>query len=200
MRFPIWPCSLRGLPSCSSRPEHWCALTAPFHPYRSRAGTSWFPPREGIRRYLFCGTFLPVTGTGCYPAQCPVESGLSSPLFRGQRPSFLLRPAANLAQRPKDGQRPSPSRPPPPGPGILGHGRRHRGSGGGTFSRYAARRVTGRAAAGSRSRNRRRTPRAHTAAARRSHPRHGTMLHRGWRRGLGPWSRRGSGQLQSSVP
>ena len=112
MRFPIWPCSLRGLPSCSSHPEHWCALTAPFHPYRIRAGTSRFPPREGIRRYLFCGTFLPVAGTGCYPAQCPVESGLSSPLFRGQRPSFLLRPEANLAQRPKNGQRPSPARPP----------------------------------------------------------------------------------------
>src|SRR6267154_1126091 len=31
------------------------------------------------RRFVFCGTFLPVTGTGCYPAQCPVEFGLSSP-------------------------------------------------------------------------------------------------------------------------
>src|SRR5438445_6067404 len=31
------------------------------------------------RRSVLCGTFLPVTGTGCYPAQCPVEFGLSSP-------------------------------------------------------------------------------------------------------------------------
>ena len=31
------------------------------------------------RRFAFCGTFLPVTGTGRYPAPCPVELGLSSP-------------------------------------------------------------------------------------------------------------------------
>jgi hypothetical protein len=31
-------------------------------------------------RFPFCGTFLPVTETGCYPAPCPVEPGLSSPL------------------------------------------------------------------------------------------------------------------------
>ncbi len=30
-------------------------------------------------RYTFCGTFLPVTGTGSYPAPCPAEPGLSSP-------------------------------------------------------------------------------------------------------------------------
>jgi len=30
-------------------------------------------------RFVFCGTFLPVTGTGCYPAPCPAELGLSSP-------------------------------------------------------------------------------------------------------------------------
>src|SRR5437870_3076469 len=37
--------------------------------------------RHGLlsRRSVLCGTFLPVTGTGCYPAQCPVEFGLSSP-------------------------------------------------------------------------------------------------------------------------
>ena len=29
-------------------------------------------------RSIFCGTFLPVTGTGYYPAPCPVELGLSS--------------------------------------------------------------------------------------------------------------------------
>ena len=32
-----------------------------------------------VRRSPFCGTFLPVAGTGCYPAPCPVEPGLSSP-------------------------------------------------------------------------------------------------------------------------
>ncbi len=35
-----------------------------------------------IGRYLFCGTFLPVTGTGGYPAPCPSEPGLSSPLHK----------------------------------------------------------------------------------------------------------------------
>jgi hypothetical protein len=29
-----WPCSGRGLPSQPGRPGCWCALTAPFHPYR----------------------------------------------------------------------------------------------------------------------------------------------------------------------
>jgi len=47
------------------------------------------------RRFTFCGTFLPVAGTGRYPASCPAEPGLSSPLsFKaGQRPSVLLRHA-----------------------------------------------------------------------------------------------------------
>ena len=49
-------------------------------------------------RYLFCGTFLRVAATGDYPAQCPLESGLSSPLLRGRRPSFLLRPERNVTQ------------------------------------------------------------------------------------------------------
>jgi len=31
------------------------------------------------RRFPFCGTFLPVSGTGNYPAPCPAEPGLSSP-------------------------------------------------------------------------------------------------------------------------
>ncbi len=30
-------------------------------------------------RFPFCGTFLPVAGTGDYPAPCPSEPGLSSP-------------------------------------------------------------------------------------------------------------------------
>jgi len=36
-------------------PAKRCALTAPFHPYHY-----W--------RYIFCGTFLKVSPTGCYPA------------------------------------------------------------------------------------------------------------------------------------
>jgi|GEM_PF-2414349 len=40
--FPIWPCSRWGLPCRRVLPPARCALTAPFHPYRSRrsrAGT-----------------------------------------------------------------------------------------------------------------------------------------------------------------
>ena len=44
------------------------------HPFTLTGGNKGFP-----RRFAFCGTFLPVTGTGRYPAPCPVELGLSSP-------------------------------------------------------------------------------------------------------------------------
>ncbi len=67
---PIWSCSGWGLPSLSGRPDSWWALTPPFHPYPALS------PRA--RRSVFCGTFLGVTPTGCYPASCSVELGLSS--------------------------------------------------------------------------------------------------------------------------
>ncbi len=42
------------------------------HPFTlTRQPSAW--------RFPFCCTFLPVAGTGCYPALCPVEPGLSSP-------------------------------------------------------------------------------------------------------------------------
>jgi len=34
LMLPVWPCTGWGLPSQASRPACWCALTAPFHPYR----------------------------------------------------------------------------------------------------------------------------------------------------------------------
>ena len=40
--------------------------------------------------YIFCCTFLPVTGTGSYPALCPVELGLSSRPCWNQRSSDRL--------------------------------------------------------------------------------------------------------------
>jgi len=61
-------------------------------------GFAWLPvlPREPVssyltvsplppvtwRRFAFCGTFLGVTLTGCYPASCPAEFGLSSRAVR----------------------------------------------------------------------------------------------------------------------
>ena len=45
--------------------------TPPFHPYSIKK----------MERYIFCCTFLPVTGTPRYGALCPVELGLSSRPF-----------------------------------------------------------------------------------------------------------------------
>jgi hypothetical protein len=56
-------------------------------------------------RSAFCGTFLPVARTGRYPAPCPAEPGLSSPLRRARQRSFvLLRHALlTIAQSPLSG-------------------------------------------------------------------------------------------------
>ena len=74
----IWSCSRWGLPSSRRHQRDWWALTSPFHPYPIR----WMG--HLIRRFPFCGTFLLVTETGRYPAPCPVEPGLSSPLPKGK--------------------------------------------------------------------------------------------------------------------
>jgi len=52
-------------------PPARCALTAPFHPYRT-------PPGGGARRYIFCGTFRGLASPRRYLAPCPSEPGLSS--------------------------------------------------------------------------------------------------------------------------
>jgi len=79
---PIWSCTGWGLPSFPGRPENWCALTAPFHPYPAEA-----------RRFAFCCTCLRVTATPRYGAPCPVVFGLSSdPTMPNRRSPGLLRP------------------------------------------------------------------------------------------------------------
>ena len=70
--FPIWSCSKWGLPSHRVLPPARCALTAPFHPYRSES----FKPD---RRYIFCCTFRRLAPPRDYLAPCPMEPGLSSP-------------------------------------------------------------------------------------------------------------------------
>lgn len=57
-----------GFTKPSQLPDCWCALTAPFHPYRLRGG------------FLFYGTFPGVAPAGRYPASCPAKLGLSSDL------------------------------------------------------------------------------------------------------------------------
>ena len=73
---PVWPCSGRGLPGRDCHQPRRCALTAPFHPYIT-----------DVMRYLFCGTFHRIAPSGCYPAPCPVEYGLSSAYDRRDSPA-----------------------------------------------------------------------------------------------------------------
>ena len=88
-RFPIWSCSMRGLPC----PGHRC----PGGALLPHLFTLTAPRRE--RRFVFCGTFLPVTRTGGYPAHCLVEFGLSSRSRRSRRPSERLEPPGILSAR-----------------------------------------------------------------------------------------------------
>ena len=54
-------------------PRTRCALTAPFHPYRS----PWLAPRR-LRRFAFCCTFRGLAPPRRYLAPDPPEPGLSS--------------------------------------------------------------------------------------------------------------------------
>src|SRR5438552_6673282 len=85
------PCSLFGLAPCGvcqadPLPDRWCALTAPFHPYREAGNSSSseeLSPKP--RRYIFCGTFRPLRALelrGTLP--CGVRTFLG---FRRDRPS-----------------------------------------------------------------------------------------------------------------
>ena len=67
---PIWSCSGRGLPNRRVTPAlvSSCLTISPLLALG--------------RAVCFCGTFHRVTPPGCYPAPCPVESGLSSRLRR----------------------------------------------------------------------------------------------------------------------
>jgi len=56
---------------CLSPNTRW-ALTPPFHPCPQCLSTRW--------RSVLCCTFRRVTPPGRYPAFCPVELGLSSPI------------------------------------------------------------------------------------------------------------------------
>ncbi len=53
----------------------YCELLSLLH---LKLGATTLSCGKGGGRSVFCGTFLPVTGTGCYPAPCPAEPGLSS--------------------------------------------------------------------------------------------------------------------------
>ncbi len=69
----------RGVYRASLSPDCWCALTAPFHPYRSRSAVYFllhFPyPSPFLTRRM-------ASDGGRYPPRRPVEPGLSSPCPR----------------------------------------------------------------------------------------------------------------------
>ncbi len=55
-------------------------------------------------RYIFCGTFLPVAGTPCYGAPCPVEPGLSSLLCNAHKSDHLPCSDISLNKKPNERQ------------------------------------------------------------------------------------------------
>jgi hypothetical protein len=65
-----------GFAEQAGHPVYWCALTAPFHPYRKAATDG---SAKASRRFAFCCTFPVLADGGSYPPPCPVEPGLSSP-------------------------------------------------------------------------------------------------------------------------
>jgi hypothetical protein len=71
--FPIWPCSRWGLPCRQVLPPTRCALTAPFHPCRSKPLA-----RPGLGRSALCCTFRGLAPPRRYLAPDPPEPGLSS--------------------------------------------------------------------------------------------------------------------------
>jgi len=70
-----------------------CALTTPFHPYRSALAD---------RRYLFCGTCRGLAPPRCYLAPCPMEPGLSSPRTAkgGRAATVWPTPIYSIARKP----------------------------------------------------------------------------------------------------
>jgi hypothetical protein len=78
------------------------------------AGRTGRPARPRHRRSAFCGTFLRVAPTGCYPAPCPVESGRSSGRdaeASGTRPPGRLATISIVAPNQADSHRNRLSRP-----------------------------------------------------------------------------------------
>ncbi len=68
LSLPIGPCTGWGLPSCPCCQGHWCALTAPFHPYVRRSAG------DRRARSAFCCTCRRLTrpAVSWHPAlRCP---------------------------------------------------------------------------------------------------------------------------------
>ena len=74
----VRPCSGRGLPSRSGRPDRWWSLAPPFHPYLHHRRSRQARSTTAFRRSVLCGTVPRVAPGGCCPPPCPSEPGPSS--------------------------------------------------------------------------------------------------------------------------
>jgi hypothetical protein len=93
---PLFGLAAGGVCLAGRSPGRWCALAAPFHPYRASDGAF-------ARRFDFCGTFPGVAPAGHYPAPCPALLGLSSsaasPHCARDRPTGSPNSAGNPRRR-----------------------------------------------------------------------------------------------------
>ena len=94
--FPIWPCSVWGLP---------CPAPLLVQAVSSYLTVSPLPDRlKPARRSILCGTFRRLTTPGRYPAHCSAEFGLSS----SQRPA-TVHPSSHANYSTRNGaQHPTP--------------------------------------------------------------------------------------------
>jgi len=92
-----WPCSGRGLPSQPGRPDCWCALTAPFHPYRGGEKTGAHARRGGLLSVALSRALRPVGVT-----DHPVLWSPDFPLLAvGRRKGVNKQPAAAVRPTPR---------------------------------------------------------------------------------------------------
>lgn len=73
---PDWPAVHRARPGITT--DSGTVWSFPSSMYTTVSPLPCCSRRRKARRFDFCGTFLEVTFTGCYPALCPLELGLSS--------------------------------------------------------------------------------------------------------------------------
>ena len=114
-RCDLQPCSGRGLPSHPGHPGRWCALTAPFHPYRAAAGAAvcflWhFPAGHpglpltttllcGVRTFLGAGPFRPPASV---PRPAAVRPTRSAHSLDARAPGAQARAGAHRPVAPSD--------------------------------------------------------------------------------------------------
>ncbi len=90
--LPVWPCTRWGFPSQAGHPTCWCALTAPFHPYRTSRGS-----RGGLFSVALSLAFRPVGVTHHRVRWCP-DFPPVAPRGNDRRPPGPLQTSPILSQ------------------------------------------------------------------------------------------------------